>query len=797
MVFDPLAGLPGSGASQNIQPTPGTVATEPQGSEVPRPSEPPKLPPATPSTANPQLFLEQPQQKEVGVWALKPLEDIRAEIENVKKKIEGLEKAPTADADKLTALKQEMAKLKQAEDQKLFQTIMKDEGRSKKKSDGASTLQKMANDLGFQVGMDGIYGGETTDFVKAMAGLYNLSSDGTKVTEDVAREVVFQWRLKKDLEEIKATWSAADKDDQKALGRKPGEWMQDPVLVRALQTTLQELGFLHDAVKPGVFDAPTEAALKAYALKKELGDDLAKVHPGVLVGELLGEFNLLQAKTYLRAASRDPKLCSFIFDPHKNPQGKQLLQLAVAEGTGHLKTLSPEVPSSMDPTKAKELLEALDKAAQPEEPPVALPLLAKAKDAGALDAKNEYFHRSSSTSPQLGEVQNALRRLGLFDAENGPYGPATTAAVLEFAKRYEVRNLDPSWKGEWIPPQVADALEREIARLDNRDQQAVSSVELLTKTLVKERPELLKRLIDESEEIRKITDPTEKAKAVAKMVSELETEINKLSPDARGAWKAFKAIYDGQESDAARVQLARSAYLTCVTALPGAIQYTDASTRSEVVKELDAKAKKVQDVGINEVLKGDVTAEQLHGIVPSLPLEKAKLYAPGLNAAMRELGLTTVRQKAAFIAQLAHESCGFRYLHEIGNYEYFERRYGCQTRLGQRLGNKLPGDGYKFRGGGWIQLTGGYNYARYGRKLFPNDPNILLKHPEMAAEPAIAYRLAAAYCRDVNFIGLLGSSGMAGFDKVTKAINGGYNGKADRDRYFLRASDVLSKTPFA
>lgn len=127
------------------------------------------------------------------------------------------------------------------------------------------------------------------------------------------------------------------------------------------------------------------------------------------------------------------------------------------------------------------------------------------------------------------------------------------------------------------------------------------------------------------------------------------------------------------------------------------------------------------------------------------------------------------------VAQACHESGGFRYMQEIGGPEYF-KRYDPGTRLGESLGNTEPGDGARFHGRGLIQITGRFNYARYGRKTGLD----LVGQPELAAEPANAVKVFCAYWTD------RGLNAMADRDDlvaITRAINGGVNGLAERRLY--------------
>ena len=80
----------------------------------------------------------------------------------------------------------------------------------------------------------------------------------------------------------------------------------------------------------------------------------------------------------------------------------------------------------------------------------------------------------------------------------------------------------------------------------------------------------------------------------------------------------------------------------------------------------------------------------------------------------------------------------------LGNPEKFsELVYGYQTAKGKNLGNKEPGDAWKFRGRGLIQLTGRDNYERIGKALNVD----LVKNPELVNDPAIAPKVVAVYVK--------------------------------------------------
>ena len=168
----------------------------------------------------------------------------------------------------------------------------------------------------------------------------------------------------------------------------------------------------------------------------------------------------------------------------------------------------------------------------------------------------------------------------------------------------------------------------------------------------------------------------------------------------------------------------------------------------------------------------------------------------------------TVERVAGFIAQCGHESGGFRVLSENLNYsakalntifpKYF-RRAGRDAndyhRKPEKIANVIyanrmdngdsdSGDGWRFRGGGILQLTGRYNYTQFAKAM------------EMTAEEAVDYvrtkkgALDSAcwfwdtnninkWCDDMDVVG------------ATKRINGGTIGLDDRKKHYLHAMDVL------
>lgn len=169
-----------------------------------------------------------------------------------------------------------------------------------------------------------------------------------------------------------------------------------------------------------------------------------------------------------------------------------------------------------------------------------------------------------------------------------------------------------------------------------------------------------------------------------------------------------------------------------------------------------------------------LSAENLSKIMPKCKAPAS--WADLITSVGIEFEINTPGRMAAFLAQLAHESGEFRWLEEIASGEAYEGR--------KDLGNVKPGDGKRYKGRGPIQLTGRANYAKYG-KLLGLD---LEGSPELASAANVGLRIAGAYWQQ-NKLNALADAGK--FDAITKKINGGYNGKADRDKYYARARTVL------
>lgn len=204
-------------------------------------------------------------------------------------------------------------------------------------------------------------------------------------------------------------------------------------------------------------------------------------------------------------------------------------------------------------------------------------------------------------------------------------------------------------------------------------------------------------------------------------------------------------------------------------------------------------------------------AEIFRRIAPDARAEYRAAFDAG-DALLAEAEITTPLRTAHFLAQVLHESGGGTVLFEnlryrtperlleifgvgrhsaavrpdevpglIGDPEALaERVYGLgNPRKAAELGNLEPGDGFRYRGGGLLQTTGRGNYRRMGQRC----------GLDLEGEPALVTAAAHALkpaLREWSEGSLNLAADLDDIALITRRINGGFNGLADRKRWFAR-----------
>ena len=187
----------------------------------------------------------------------------------------------------------------------------------------------------------------------------------------------------------------------------------------------------------------------------------------------------------------------------------------------------------------------------------------------------------------------------------------------------------------------------------------------------------------------------------------------------------------------------------------------------------------------------------------------AELWVSHVNTALGMCGCTTPEHVAQWIAQIGHESGGMSRLVESLNYsvdglmktwpsrftlglanlharmgsEPADQQAIAEIAYGGRMGNVHPGDGYRFRGRGLIQVTGRANYRECGMAIGHD----LEQEPSLLEMRGTAAASTAWYWRKHRLTGLNGD-----VLRVTRLINGGTHGLADRKARYDKALAVLS-----
>lgn len=180
-----------------------------------------------------------------------------------------------------------------------------------------------------------------------------------------------------------------------------------------------------------------------------------------------------------------------------------------------------------------------------------------------------------------------------------------------------------------------------------------------------------------------------------------------------------------------------------------------------------------------------VTLDELRDMVPNAGVYRLIAIHPFLLDTLHRYEINTPLRICHFLAQVIHESGSFHYMNEIASGDAYEGRAD--------LGNTNPGDGKRFKGRGLIQLTGRANYEAYNQYLAVRSDKVwsdIMANPEKVAhDPEIAVDVAGWFWhkKDLNTY-----ADIDDIKAVTKRINGGYNGLADRQKHLERAKSVLT-----
>lgn len=194
-----------------------------------------------------------------------------------------------------------------------------------------------------------------------------------------------------------------------------------------------------------------------------------------------------------------------------------------------------------------------------------------------------------------------------------------------------------------------------------------------------------------------------------------------------------------------------------------------------------------------------ITLDELAAICPVSRRARLELFVEPLNATLSEFMIDTFDRQTAFLAQVATESAGLRYLRELAD----GMAYEPPSHLAAHLGNTQAGDGPRFKGRGLLQITGRKNYGFCAAALGLE----LLEQPELLEEPINACRSAGWFWTagaGLNLSRVAKAHGLedgvnlndvadvGDFEGITLAINGGLNDMKDRLAHYKFAQTALA-----
>jgi putative chitinase len=206
--------------------------------------------------------------------------------------------------------------------------------------------------------------------------------------------------------------------------------------------------------------------------------------------------------------------------------------------------------------------------------------------------------------------------------------------------------------------------------------------------------------------------------------------------------------------------------------------------------------------------KVNVSKEQLLRLFPHACSSILDPIMPVINDMLAAAGISENSKRLSyFLAQVGTESAGLSAITENLHYsakrlcavwprefksiQFAEQYAENPEKLGDYIyanrlgnGNVASGDGYRFRGRGLFQLTGRANYAHFGSIIGMD----LTQTPDQAATPVAALNIAVKYWQAEKMNELADQDNLR---KITRLINGGYNGLALREAYYKHARLVF------
>lgn len=319
--------------------------------------------------------------------------------------------------------------------------------------------------------------------------------------------------------------------------------------------------------------------------------------------------------------------------------------------------------------------------------------------------------------------------------------------------------------------------------------------------------------------MKKIEDPADSLEDIAKYANNLEaSDLEFLTMGTDEGKNIFRFVGPGLPSPRGELKIQAVADMEAAKLIKGLIcgqkvllktgavfaaMYREAATEQDTPPAATVHPVPAGAIAISpEQIRGLAAQNAQPGYLKAFENATAILAPYGINVKPLRL--------AHFMAQVLHETGGLRVLRESMDYraerlpqvwpnhfsdpnvakQYAHNEeklanfiYGSGTQIGHDLGNTQPGDGWRFVGRGLMQVTGRESYAKYGSLVGAD----LIHNPDLAFDPAYSLKIAA---EEWNAKGCNSWADADNINKITKLINGGYNGLDERKAWYKKTSEV-------
>ncbi|NJL63738.1 MAG: S8 family serine peptidase [Methylacidiphilales bacterium] len=244
-------------------------------------------------------------------------------------------------------------------------------------------------------------------------------------------------------------------------------------------------------------------------------------------------------------------------------------------------------------------------------------------------------------------------------------------------------------------------------------------------------------------ELAKTTTPQPYNSAPVEVVDQWSGE-GEVTPQERAANRGYTIRPGDTLWDIAAAQLGNPNRWTEITRANGSTFTSDEARKIQPGSTVYLPLPNNAGGGSNNFGGGSLNFSlgQILGVVPSSIRSYAQNSIPLIIAEAQRSGITDPAKIAYILATAQQESLLGKYMYELASGDAYEGR--------RDLGNTQPGDGRRYKGRGFVQITGRNNYANWSRRLGID----LINNPDLAADPAIAAKILVQGMRDGSFTGV-------------------------------------------